>query len=114
MKNLIGDRFRHNFVEFFRTNIQIILTLIVFAVISDIFFIKDNSDIKLFFILFVYIFFSKFYALTSKFTFFVSLLVLASMFIEFLLTRASFATEKAAVWLFFFFLIGIIQQLKES
>lgn len=94
-------------------NKKVILTIITLVIIADIFLIKENSDIRIFVILAVYIASILFYRLKSKFTFLLCFLILASMYVEFVVSGTSEGTEKAAVWFFFFLLIGIVQQFRE-
>lgn len=94
-------------------NKEVVLTIISLIVIADIFLIKESSDIRIFAILAVYIASILFYRLKSKFTFLLCFLILASMYVEFVISGTSEGTEKAAVWLFFFLAIGIIQNLRE-
>ena len=96
-----------------RKNKPVVLTVIFLAILADIFFIRGNSDIRIFGILGVYIISVFFYKLKSRLTFLFSLALLGIMFIEFLFTRTSESTEKAAVWLYLFLAIGIIQKLRE-
>lgn len=90
-----------------------ILNLVIFGIVADIVFVPTNSDIRLFIIFFLYVSCILFFKLKSKLTFALSLLLVCIMFLLFLFTGTSVKTEKAAVWIFFFILTGIIQQLKE-
>ena len=92
---------------------QVVLTLIVLLVVADVLFLKESSDIRIFGILGIYIWGILMYKLHSNYTFFMGLLSLFLMYILFLITGTSSSTEKAAVWLFFFLGIGMIQRLKE-
>ncbi|MBI3576836.1 hypothetical protein HY086_02220 [Candidatus Gottesmanbacteria bacterium] len=92
---------------------QVVLTLIVLLIAADVIFPKESSDIRIFGILGIYIAGILIYKLNSNYTFFMGLLSLFLMYILFLITGTSSSTEKAAVWLFFFFGIGMIQRLKE-
>lgn len=107
---------RQNFTRFIRelkSQKTTILNLMVFGIIADIVFVPTNSDVRLFTIFFLYVGCILFFKLKSKLTFALSLLFVCIMFISFIFTGTSVATEKAAVWIFFFVLTGIIQQLKE-
>ncbi|MBI3380148.1 hypothetical protein HY029_05325 [Candidatus Gottesmanbacteria bacterium] len=92
---------------------QVILTAIFLGICADILFLKESSDLRIFTILGIYIASISFFKLSSRFTFILCLLVLAIMYVEFLLTGPSENTEKAAVWLFFLIGTGVVQQLKE-
>lgn len=92
---------------------QVILTILVLAVFGDIVLLKSQSDFVLFGLLIVYCGFLFIYRLSSIVTFRVSLFVLAVMSLAFITTSTSVITERAAVWLFFLILTGVIQQIKE-
>lgn len=92
---------------------QVVLTILVIIVLGDIVFLKTESDVMLFDFLAVYIGCIFYYTLTSAATFRFSLLVLAVMSVAFIATGTSVITERAAVWLFFLILTGIVQQIKE-
>lgn len=96
-----------------RENKEVILTFILLTILADIFLMGASSDFRIFGILGLYIASILFYRLGSRLTFSFSLVLLGGMFVSFIFTGASESTEKAAVWLFFFLLTGIIQQLKE-
>lgn len=102
-----------SFSVFLREQRPTILNLVIFAIIADIVFFSTNLDVRLFTILSLYIGCVFFYKLRSTFTFAISLLLLGIMFVTLLITGTSVMTEKAAVWIFFFILVGIIQQTKE-
>lgn len=91
----------------------IALTVIFLAIIVDIFFIKKSSDFIIFGLLAFYIACIFVYNLKSKLTLLFCLVLLGIMFVLLLLTGGSSLTEKSAVWLYFFLLIGIIQQFRE-
>lgn len=92
---------------------QVILTILVFAVFGDIVFLKTQSDFVLFGLLIVYCGCLFIYKLTSIVTFRFSLFVLTVMSLSFITTSTSVITERAAVWLFFLILTGVVQQIKE-
>ncbi len=92
---------------------QIVLTTVFLAICADIFFLKDSGDIFIFGVLGIYIACIKIYTLTYKHTLLIGLFILTVMYLTFIVSGASPSTEKAAVWLFFFLGIGVIQQIKE-
>lgn len=92
---------------------QVVLTLVFLLIATDVLFLKEHSDLRLFSILGIYIACINVYRLSGRFTFFIALLDLAMMYILFLTTGTSPSAEKAAVWLFFLLGIGMIQRLKE-
>lgn len=97
-----------------RENEKIVLALITISIFIDIFFVKTNSDVVIFGILFVYVIFIKMFELKSGRTFLLCLALLTAMFINFLFTGSSMPTEKAAVWLILFMALGIFQQWREN
>lgn len=92
---------------------QVILTILVLAAFGDIVFLKTQSDFVLFGLLIVYCGCLFIYKLTSVVTFRFSLFVLTVMSLSFITTSTSVITERAAVWLFFLILTGVVQQIKE-
>ena len=99
--------------HFVRRFQEAVLTILVLVVLGDIVFLKTESDLMLFGILGAYLACIFFYKLSSSATFRFSLFILGIMSISFVTTGASVITERAAVWLFFLILTGIIQQIKE-
>lgn len=91
----------------------VVLTTVFLSMLADIFFIPENSDVIIFGILIVYIFCILFFKLKSWLIFEAGIIVLLLMFFSLIINGTSVPTEKAAVWLFFIILIGIIQQIKE-
>lgn len=92
---------------------SIVLSVFWMSVIVDIFFIPNTSDVIIFGIILVYFFLIFFYNLKSRLLFQAGILLILVMYLLLLLQNASISTEKAAVWLFFCMLGGIIQGLKE-
>src|SRR3989344_2559533 len=95
---------------FLRENKKTLLTLFVVAVFADILFLNKSSDLIIFSILIIYAFFIKIFQLKSKLTFLFCLTFLIMMFFNYLFTGTSALTEKAAVWLILFLIVGVIQQ----
>jgi len=91
----------------------IVLTVLFMLVLADIFLISENSDLFTFAIILVYFFFAFFYSLKSSLLFVTGIFIVFVMFILLLITGTSVSTEKAAVWLFFIILVGILQQFRE-
>ncbi|RJQ38249.1 hypothetical protein C4559_02130 [Candidatus Microgenomates bacterium] len=89
------------------------LTLLFSLVIVDTIFVEGSSDLIIFGLLGIYIVGIYLYKLKSKTSLLFSLVLLVITYISFLLSGPSLRTEKAAVWVFFFLLIGITQQFKE-
>lgn len=92
---------------------QAVLTILTLMVVSESFLVKDASDARVFGFLVAYLLCIKLFKLQSNFTFFLSLVALGCMYIQFIISKASVGTEKAAVLLFFLMLIGIVQQLRD-
>ena len=99
--------------SFLRENKKTVLTLIAVAVLADTFFVKISSDIIIFSVLIIYSIFIKMFKLKSKLTFSLCFALLVTMFVSFLFTYTSISTEKAAVWLILFLIVGVIQQWRE-
>lgn len=114
IKKILDSRYSKKSVLFFKNNKPVILSVIFLGIIADPLFIKGNSDLRIFGFLGFYVAAAFFYKLKSRLTFLFGLVLLGVMFIEFLFTSTSESTEKAAVWLVFFLLIGIIQQWREK
>lgn len=96
-----------------KNNQYLFLVIIFLLVLTDVFLIKENFDLLLFSTLGIYIVGISLLKTKSHFTFIYCLVLLALMFFLFLITSTSTATEKTGVWIFFFILIGIVQQLRE-
>lgn len=97
-----------------RENKPVALTAIWMVIIGDIIFSPEKSDLVIFGILGSYVITILFYKKKSKSTFSFCFFILGLLFIEFVFTGASQYTEKAAVWLFLFMAIGILQELLEK
>ena len=113
IKKILDKRYWREGISFLKNNKPVVLTLIVLLIPIDIFFINNSSDLRIFGILGIYIISVFFYKLKSRLTFLLSLILLGVMSFNFILTGTSESTEKAAVWIFFLLLIGIIQQFRE-
>src|SRR6266581_797650 len=86
-----------------RITIKITILMVIFIVIlGDILFIPGSSDIRIFGILFFYIVCIFMFRLKNNLTFLFCLVLLMTMYIEFLLSAGSLQAEKAAVWLVLF------------
>jgi len=113
IKKILNSAYGKKSLLFFRNNKPVVLPIIFLGILADILFIKGNSDLRIFGILGLYVAAAFLYKFKSRLTFLLALVLLGVMFAEFIFTGTSESTEKAAVWLFFFLLIGIIQQWKE-
>lgn len=99
--------------SFLKENKKTVLTLFVVAIFGDILFLNKSSDLIIFGILILSVFFIKIFELKSKLTFLLCLALLTTMFFNYLFTGTSASTEKAAVWLVLFLIVGVIQQWRE-
>lgn len=100
-------------VNFLKRDKRIILTLLTGTIFVDSFFIKTSSDFVIFGVLLFYIFFAKIIQIKSNSTFLLCLGLVGAMFVSYLFTEASIATEKASVWLVLFMAVGIYQKWRE-
>ena len=99
---------------FLKENKKVVLALLAVFIFVDIFFVKTSSDIVIFGILLLYGIFIKMFQIKSRRTFLLCFALLIAMFINYLFTGTSVATEKGAVWLVLFMALGIFQQWRES
>lgn len=117
MKMILGKLINSNLTEkiilFLRDNKKTVLSFMVAIIFTDIFFLKVASDLISYGVLFFYLFFVKIFFLKSRATFLFSLSFLIIMFFSYLFSGFSVPTEKAAVWLVLFLVVGIIQQWRE-
>lgn len=90
-----------------------VLTVLFSIIIVDTIFIEGSSDTIIFGLLGIYAISIFLYKLKSRVALLFGLALLTITYVSFLISGPSPRTEKAAVWLFFFLLIGIIQQFKE-
>lgn len=91
----------------------VLLTLVLLSVLIDIFLLSSSTDFITFSILISYVSLARYCRLTSKFTFIFCILLLFTMYGGYVISGPSPITEKNAVWLVLFLLVGIIQKWKE-
>jgi hypothetical protein len=104
--------FQNRLTAFNTYNTQI--RLVIFGlVITDILLIKKSYDSLIFSIIIVYII-TIAYSSRDRITFFFCLILLFIMTAFFVVLGTEAATEKAAVWLFLFLAIGIIEQWRKK
>lgn len=84
-----------------------------FGVLIDLFNAAENSDIRLFPLLFLWIITTKVFRFKSDMTLKLALGFLGLLFLIFVFSRGSIAGERVAVWIYFFLWIGIGQQFIE-
>lgn len=111
MRFLIKEELKN--IAILKENKNAVLSLIIVFVFVDALFIGKRSDMEIFGVLAFYILSIKIFKLTSKFTFFLCMVLLVTMSISYLFTFTSVSTEKAAVWFVLFLMIGVLQQWKE-
>lgn len=80
---------------------------------GDILWVSLQSDITLFSILAFYIVGIRFFSYSSNTTFLIALGMLSITYFSYLISGPSVSTERAAVWVFFYFTIGIVQRWRE-
>ncbi len=113
LRNLTHKRFLKKITDFIKENNKILLIILIFALLIDIFSLKRNMDFIIFGLLLFYGILVKISHVKSKFTFLLCLALLGVMFVDFIITGTSVSTEKAAVWFILFLGFGIIHQWKE-
>lgn len=89
------------------------ITILIIALLTDIFFITGSSDFITFGLLGCYGIGIKVYKLSSNATFLLCLAFLILAYIQFLFLGASVTTEKTAVWFVLFFIVGLVQRFRE-
>ncbi len=89
-------------------------------ILGDVFFFSVSSDIRIFGILGIYSFLIRWYRWKSTSTFVLILILFLLAYILFVFTDpAAFyqplvpATERLAVWVYLFLVIGVIQKWRE-
>lgn len=95
---------------FLKENKNMSLGLIFTGILADTFFVKTTSDFIIFPIVLLYIYALRMYRIPSALTFSFCLVLMGVVCIGYIATGASVLTEKAAVWLVLFWIIGLIQQ----
>lgn len=93
---------------------------ILSLILGDVYLFTVGSDLRIFGILILYIFFIRNLKFRSNTAFALSLVLLIFTYIQFLfskpivfITPGAPNAEKTAVWVFLFMVIGIIQKWKE-
>lgn len=93
---------------------------ILLLILWDVFLFAVSSDLRIFGILALYVFFVKTLRLKSNVTFALSLILLIFAYVQFIfsnpvlfITPGTPIAEKTAVWVFLLMVVGIIQKWKE-
>jgi hypothetical protein len=104
-------------------NILFYPIVIILLIFGDVLLFAQSSDIRIFAILFLYIFFVKKYRIKSTITYILALFFLFLAFIQFIFSNqnifidpgpASPISERMAVWVFLFMIIGIVHKWKSE
>lgn len=110
---MIIERYVPQALKFLKANNNVVISLLSFMVLVDIFMIPEMSDVRTYGILFLYAIDTWVIGRKSKTTFIGCLALLLLMYVLYLFTGTSEQTEKVAVWLFLLFFIGVVQIWKE-
>ena len=106
---MIIQRYTSQARKFLLANNNVIMSVLAFMILVDIFMMPGASDVRTYGTLFLYAIDTWTIGRKSKTTFIGCLALLFLMYVLYLLTGTSEQTEKAAVWLFHWFLIGVVQ-----
>lgn len=107
------NKLRLRIIDVLKQNQVLLTTLLYVLVFIDATLLEVKSDVIIFSLLGLYTLFIALYHLTSRITFKFCLALLLLMYVYFLTTGPALHTEKIAVWLVLFMVIGIIQQWRE-
>lgn len=113
VNRIVGSFETKRITDFLEQNRGAVIVALMSILLIDTFFVKLSSDAITFGVLLSYIALSRVYRWTSRITYLICIGLLIAMFISFIFSYTSIATEKLAVWLFLFLLIGIIKAWKE-
>lgn len=91
---------------------MLMLVLFLIAILVDT-LLPIPSDIRLFLLLFLWLLIIHLFSFKSTATFKVALGFLAVLFFIFLFARNNPSLDRLSTWVYFFLLIGIIQQFRE-
>lgn len=93
---------------------------ILIAIVLDIFLFQISSDIRIFGILFFYIVLIKLFKLKSNATFMLALILFLFAYLQYVFTDPVVfsqpvvpRSERTAVWVYLFLVIGVIQRSRE-
>lgn len=97
---------------------NVLFFLFCIGVIIDVFYMSSlpmsySSDLRIFFLLAVWLFVEKIWKFGSVATFKVALVFLVVLFFLFTFFRTQPSVERVATWIYLLLLIGIIQQFLE-
>lgn len=97
----------------FEKNLITVISILLIIIFADILFIPNQSDGIYFVTICISIISIMLYNLKSSVVFELCLALLCTMGISYMLNGASVMTEKAAVWLILYWLVGIGIQSRE-
>lgn len=100
-------------ISFLKKNRPTIIVVLIGLLLFDVFANDTSSDIITFGLLILFILGIIFLKFTSRLTFFITLTMAIIMSISYIFMGTTVITEKAAVWLFLFLLVGVFQQWRE-
>ena len=98
---------------FFIQNNRTLLVVLVGMILVDSFFVTISSDVITFGVIILYGLFVRAGHVRSRETFLLCLGLFGTMMLSFVFSFASIPTEKLTVWLYLFFIVGIIQAWRE-
>lgn len=101
---------KYIFIEKYK---QLFLIVLGVALLGEVFFVDGSSDLRFFGLTILFFITTFMYRLSSRVTFTICLILLGIMYVQFLLSNASVHTEKIAVWIVLFMVVGVIQQWNE-
>lgn len=111
--NKFIQRESKNISSLLKENKRTVLSLLGVFIVADVLFVKTSSDFVTFSVLLLYVISIKIFKTNSKLTFLLCLGILAIMSVDYFFTQASISTEKAAVLIILFLLVGVIQGWRE-
>lgn len=94
-------------------NRPVLFVCMVGVILVDSLFVQVSRDVVTFGVLAAYLAYARMFRTNSALTFRMSLGLFVAMAVSFLVSQASPVTEKFAVWLYLFLLIGCIQAWRE-
>lgn len=88
-----------------------LITLFFVGVAIDVFYFHDDSDVRLFLLLLFWFYITRLYRFKVETTLKVALFFLGPLFFLFIFVNASFYSERLAVWIYMFLVLGLVQQV---
>jgi len=113
MIHKITVKYLHSGEKILREYKTVVISFFLLSLFVDIAFLTDNSDIRFFILIPIYIIASRTYRFTSKRTFLLCFILTIIMGLLYLFIGPVGPTEKTAVWIYLFLAVGIIQQFRE-